>query len=85
MNGPGQWPGAYAGGVVTLAVGADSLIVQVPVATPGADRDAELREFIRLNPDLRVEQAPDGTLIVMAPAGGETSAGNMELSRQVAN
>lgn len=67
--------------MATLAVGADSLIVQVPAATPHSDD--ELLAFARLNPDLRVEQAPDGTLIVMAPAGGESGARNLEIALQL--
>jgi Uma2 family endonuclease len=69
--------------VVTLAVGPECLEIQMPGVTE--DRDEALAQFIRLNPDLRVEQEPDGTLTVMAPAGGESSARNGEASRQLAN
>jgi Uma2 family endonuclease len=35
------------------------------------------------NPDLRLELTKDGELIVMAPAGGETSERNFDLAGQV--
>jgi Uma2 family endonuclease len=45
-------------------------------------------QFERLclqNPDLRLELTKDGELIVMAPAGGETSERNADLTSQVYN
>ena len=47
--------------------------------------DAQLFEFCQLNRDLRIERDEDGTLVLMAPAGGASSARNLELSRQLAN
>ncbi len=45
--------------------------------------DAELYELCRLNRELAIERTPLGDLIVMSPAGGETSDRNAELTMQL--
>jgi Uma2 family endonuclease len=40
-------------------------------------------EFVRLNPDLVVEQNSNGEIIIMAPTGGESSDRNAELTFQL--
>lgn len=40
-------------------------------------------EFVRLNPDLVVEQKSNGEIIVMSPTGGETSNRNAEITFQL--
>jgi Uma2 family endonuclease len=67
--------------MVTLAFPAESLEVCVPDLAE--DREQSLERFIQLNPDLRVEQEADGTLTVMAPAGGESGASNGEVAGQL--
>src|SRR5437879_5825843 len=47
--------------------------------------DNQLFAFCELNRDLRIERDADGVLVLMAPAGGLSSARNLELSRQLAN
>jgi hypothetical protein len=47
--------------------------------------DDQLFAFCQLNRDLRIERDAEGVLILMAPAGGLSSARNLELSRQLAN
>jgi len=47
--------------------------------------DDQLFEFCQLNRDLRIERDAEGVLVLMAPAGGASSARNLELSRQLAN
>jgi Uma2 family endonuclease len=47
--------------------------------------DGQLFEFCQLNRDLRIERDVEGVLVLMAPAGGASSARNLELSRQLAN
>ena len=47
--------------------------------------DGQLFEFCQLNRDLRIERDAEGVLVLMAPAGGASSARNLELSRQLAN
>jgi Uma2 family endonuclease len=40
-------------------------------------------EFVRLNPDLAVEQNSKGEIVVMSPTGGETSRRNAEITFQL--
>lgn len=40
-------------------------------------------EFVRLNPDLIVEQKSNGELLIMSPTGGESSNRNAELTFQL--
>src|SRR5215471_15906053 len=47
--------------------------------------DEQLYEFCQLNRDLRIERDSHGVLVLMAPAGGGSSARNLELCRQLAN
>jgi len=47
--------------------------------------EEQLFEFCQLNRDLRIERDADGALVLMAPAGGLSSARNLELCRQLAN
>jgi len=47
--------------------------------------DGQLFQFCQLNRDLRIERDAEGVLVLMAPAGGASSARNLELSRQLAN
>ncbi|HIC89851.1 MAG TPA: Uma2 family endonuclease [Anaerolineae bacterium] len=41
-------------------------------------------EFCQLNRDLRIERTAEGDIVIIAPAGGETSARNTKLTSQVA-
>jgi Uma2 family endonuclease len=45
--------------------------------------DEQLYEFCQLNRDLRIERTAQGELVIMPPAGGETSERNAELSMQL--
>lgn len=45
----------------------------------------QFKHLCHLNPDLRLELTSTGELIVMAPAGWESSERNSELTRQVSN
>ena len=45
--------------------------------------DDELFEFCALNSELQVERSAEGEVIVMPPAGGESSGRNMEISMQL--
>jgi Uma2 family endonuclease len=47
--------------------------------------EKQLFEFCQLNRDLRIERDADGALVLMAPAGGTSSARNLEVCRQLAN
>ena len=47
--------------------------------------DDQLFEFCQLNRDLRIERDAEGALILKAPAGGVSSARNLELCRQLGN
>jgi Uma2 family endonuclease len=47
--------------------------------------DDQLFEFCQLNRDLHIERDAEGVLVLMAPAGGLSSARNLELCRQLAN
>jgi Uma2 family endonuclease len=69
--------------VVVRAPSADALTVRLPPDKHFTD--ADVLAFQRLNLDLRVEQDADGTLIVIAPAGAESGAMNLELAGQLRN
>jgi Uma2 family endonuclease len=58
-----------------------ALVLHMPSAT-FLDDDA-LFQLCAANPDLRLERAPDGSLIVMAPAGFESSRFNLGVSAQL--
>ena len=45
--------------------------------------DDQLYEFCRLNRELRVERTAQGGLLIMPPAGGDTSAKNAEITIQL--
>jgi len=45
--------------------------------------DDQFFEFCQINRDLRIERTAQGELIVMPPAGGETSARNAEITMQL--
>ncbi len=47
--------------------------------------EEQLFDFCQLNRDLRIERNADGALVLMAPAGGASSARNLEVCRQLAN
>jgi len=44
--------------------------------------DDQLFAFCQLNRDLRIERDAQGVLLLMAPAGGMSSARNLELCRE---
>lgn len=45
--------------------------------------DDQLYEFCRLNRELRIERTAQGGLVIMAPAGGDASARNAEITIQL--
>ncbi|MCS6783535.1 MAG: Uma2 family endonuclease, partial [Gloeomargarita sp. SKYG98] len=45
--------------------------------------DEAFLELCRHNPDLRLERTAQGELVVMAPAGSESSRQNLSLSAQL--
>ena len=45
--------------------------------------DDQFYEFCRLNRELRIERTAQGGLVIMAPAGGDTSAKNAEITIQL--
>jgi hypothetical protein len=47
--------------------------------------DEQLYAFCQLNRDLRIERDAGGALVLTVPAGGDSSARNLELSRQLAD
>ena len=47
--------------------------------------DEAFAEFCRANPNLRIERNSQGDLIVMPPAGGESSRRNMKVAAQLDN
>jgi Uma2 family endonuclease len=47
--------------------------------------DDQFFEFCQINRDLRIERTAQGALVLMAPAGADSSARNAELIRQLAN
>ena len=68
--------------VVPIMTPLDRLPLRVRPARP-LDDDA-LFEFCRSNPDLRIERAAGGDLIIMAPTGSETGRRNFALTGQLA-
>src|SRR5207253_3999628 len=47
--------------------------------------DDQLFDFCQFNRDLRIERDAEGALILIDPAGGASSARNLEVCRQLAN
>jgi len=47
--------------------------------------DDQYFAFCQINPELRIERTAEGALVLMPPAGAESSARNAELTRQLAN
>ena len=47
--------------------------------------DEQLFDFCQLNRDLHIERDAEGVLLLMAPAGGASSARNLEVCRQLGN
>ena len=47
--------------------------------------DDQLFAFCQVNRDLRIERDAEGVLVLLAPAGGQSSARNLELCRQLSN
>ena len=47
--------------------------------------DARFYELCQANRDLRLERNPQGDLIIMPPAGGESGLSNSEVTRQLGN
>ena len=45
--------------------------------------DDQLYELCRLNRELRIERTAQGGLVIMAPAGGDTSDKNAEITMQL--
>ena len=45
--------------------------------------DDQFFDFCQLNDDLRLERTAEGDILIMAPAGGETSSGSSELNMQL--
>ncbi len=68
--------------VVPIMAPLDRLPLRVQPARP-LDDDA-LFDFCRANPDLRIERAAEGDLIIMAPTGSETGRRNFALTGQLA-
>lgn len=62
-------------------VGIEALVVRLPQKRPMTDD--ELLAFSHLNPELRIESLAEGDLIIMPPAGGESSRRNAELTFQL--
>lgn len=67
----------------TLDLGTAPIVLQMrPVLNLSED---QFFEFCQVNRDLRIERTEQGEMIVMAPAGGDSSGKNAELTRQLAN
>ena len=60
----------------------DEATVRVSVDT---DPDAAFNRICRQNPKLRVEQTSEGEILVMSPAGNESSIRNVEIVGQLRN
>ena len=56
-----------------------------PVSGSVTLTDDQFFDFCQINRDLRIERTAEGALVLMAPAGGLSTARNLELCRQLAN
>ena len=59
------------------------LEIRLRHASNGGFCDEAFEEFCRANPDLRIERNAQGEIIVMPPAGGESSHRNATLTEQL--
>src|SRR5439155_654896 len=63
--------------------GFSPLIVRFPArVAPSAD---DFFDFCQANPSVRIERTSEGDVIVMTPAGGESSRRNAEMREYLAN
>ena len=58
-----------------------ALPLPVRLTPPAPMTDDELLEFSALNKALRIEQEPNGDLVIMTPTGGRTGKMNFQISR----
>ncbi len=63
------------------------MLVSTPVKVPSKllVNHEQFQQFVHANPDLRLERAKDGQLIVMAPTGSESGHYNFELAIDFGN
>ena len=69
----------------TFEIRLNNVETQLPLrlALNGCLSDDELFDFCALNSELQVERSAEGEVIVMPPAGGESSHRNMNISMQL--
>jgi Uma2 family endonuclease len=64
---------------VDATTAARSLVLDPPLT------DAELEALCRDNDNVQIERTREGVILMNPPAGGFTSSGNLEISRQLGN
>ncbi len=67
-----------------IAVRSEPVPIQIEVGKALHLSDAELFELCVQNPELRIERSAEGDLIVMTPAGGESSHRNLRIATALA-
>jgi len=60
----------------------DDLVVHIH---PTGSSDAVFEEICSNHPELRIEQTPEGEILIMSPAGNESSNRNLKILRQLGN
>src|SRR4051794_13644518 len=60
----------------------DDLVVHIP---PTGSSDAVFEEICSNHPELRIEQTREGEILIMSPAGNESSNRNLKILRQLGN
>lgn len=63
---------------------ADVITLHLPTSG-GVCSDAEFEQLCALNPEMRFERNPDGSVVIMTPSGAETGGQNFEISRELGN
>lgn len=59
-------------------------LITLHLPTSGGDcSDEEFVRLFELNPEMRFERNPDGSVVVMTPSGGETSGHNFEIALEL--
>lgn len=56
--------------------------IQIKLSDSDVATDFDFERFVRLNPELRIEQTSAGELVVMTPTGGESGWKNSKLNTQ---
>ena len=71
--------------IITVDLASLAEMPPLRFAPPSSFSDDALLDFCRRNETLRIERTAEGDILLMPPAGGESSNRNAEITRQLGN